>query len=634
MTKKKKDIRKAPHTPRGKKKDKRKDKKQADIGTETVGCIGPEGRCRPREQLSNLIFAYKFILTANKKLFLFRIPLLLLQTVKTVVPIFFVRAILNEITGQQRIEYAVIYAVSMAVLLFLLGALEQLLSKGDAREHEKLNFALQKLLADSVTSMSYATLEDPVMHDYIWLAQDNRFDSVLQYSTAIVGSIMTLLGIGIVVFSLNPLILAVIAAAAALRYIIERRRQRTSYEHNESRIRASRANRYYMMLTDDIQMGKEVRMNNLENWVAEMAETSWREDLYKADRKFTQSMVKNQSLDTAVSAVQEIAIYLILALEVIHSTMTVGDFSMYLTAAGTFSSCIIGISSNWMNLVFETSWYLRDYRYCLDYGERERKAEGSRHIDIPKNVEIEFRDVSFKYQKTDRMILEHVNITIRRGETLSIVGVNGAGKTTFVRLLCRFYEPTAGEIFVNGIPARDIALEDYYNLIGVVFQDFSLFSFTVAENISMDTEYDKKKLDDAIAKCGLESRIETLPCGVDTYIYKEFDPNGIELSGGEGQKVAIARAIYRDAPIIVFDEPTSALDPIAEYNIYRNFHELASGKTAIYISHRLSSTRFTDKTAVFANGTVSEYGTHDELMRIDGGIYKKMFSMQAKYYKD
>ena len=232
------------------------------------------------------------------------------------------------------------------------------------------------------------------------------------------------------------------------------------------------------------------------------------------------------------------------------------------------------------------------------------------------------------------MILEHVNITVRQGETLSIVGVNGAGKTTFVRLLCRFYEPTAGEIFVNGIPAKDIALEDYYKLIGVVFQDFSLFSFTVAENIAMDTEPDTEKLDDAIVKCGLTERIKTLPRGVDTYIYKEFDPNGIELSGGEGQKVAIARAVYRDAPIIIFDEPTSALDPIAEYNIYRNFHELANGKTAIYISHRLSSTRFTDKIAVFANGTVSEYGTHDELMQTDDGIYRKMFSMQAKYYKE
>lgn len=596
--------------------------------------VAAEGSRTLKKQLSDLRFAYKMIWTANKKLFLYRVPLLILRTVKTIVPIFFVRAILNEITEGRRIGYAVFYALSMAALSFVLGAAELLLSKGDAKEHEKLNFSMQKLLARSVTSMSYATLEDPVMHDYIWLAQENRFDSVLQFSTAIIGSFMTLFGIGIVVFSLSPVILAVIAVAAAAQYLTERRRQRMSYEYNEGRIRASRTNGYYMSLTDDIQAGKEVRMNNLEDWIFGMAEKSWREDLYKTDREFTERMSRSGGIGAAVSALQDIAIYLILSLQVIYSSMTVGDFSMYLTAAGAFSSCIMGISSNWMNLVFQTSWYLNDYRRCLDYGENERKNSGSRHIDIPKNVEIEFRDVSFKYPKTDRMILEHVNITVRQGETLSIVGVNGAGKTTFVRLLCRFYEPTAGEIFVNGIPAKDIALEDYYKLIGVVFQDFSLFSFTVAENIAMDTEPDTEKLDDAIVKCGLTERIKTLPRGVDTYIYKEFDPDGIELSGGEGQKVAIARAVYRDAPIIIFDEPTSALDPIAEYNIYRNFHELANGKTAIYISHRLSSTRFTDKIAVFANGTVSEYGTHDELMQTDDGIYRKMFSMQAEYYKE
>lgn len=605
----------------------RRKKQETDTGA-------AEGSRTLKKQLSDLRFAYKMIWTANKKLFLYRVPLLILRTVKTIVPIFFVRAILNEITEGRRIGYAVFYALSMAVLSFVLGAAELLLSKGDAKEHEKLNFAMQKLLARSVTSMSYATLEDPVMHDYIWLAQENRFDSVLQFSTAIIGSFMTLFGIGIVVFSLSHVILAVIAVAAAAQYLTERRRQRISYEYNEGRIRASRTNGYYMSLTDDIQAGKEVRMNDLEDWIFGMAEKSWREDLYKTDREFTERMSRSGGIGAAVSALQDIAIYLILSLQVIYSSMTVGDFSMYLTAAGAFSSCFMEISSNWMNLVFQTSWYLNDYRRCLDYGENERKNSGSRHIDIPKNVEIEFCDVSFKYPKTDRMILEHVNITVRQGETLSIVGVNGAGKTTFVRLLCRFYEPTAGEIFVNGIPAKDIALEDYYKLIGVVFQDFSLFSFTVAENFAMDTEPDTEKLDDAIVKCGLTERINTLSRGVDTYIYKEFDPDGIELSGGEGQKVAIARAVYRDAPIIIFDEPTSALDPIAEYNIYRNFHELANGKTAIYISHRLSSTRFTDKIAVFANGTVSEYGTHDELMQTDDGIYRKMFSMQAKYYKE
>lgn len=181
---------------------------------------------------------------------------------------------------------------------------------------------------------------------------------------------------------------------------------------------------------------------------------------------------------------------------------------------------------------------------------------------------------------------------------------------------------------------KDVPLTEYYSLLGVVFQDFSLFSFSVKENISMNTTADEEKLRESIRKTELEERVKTLPNGVDTYIYKEFDPDGIELSGGEGQKLAIARAIYRSAPIVVFDEPTSALDPIAEYDIYRTFHDLAEKRTAIYISHRLSSTRFTDHTAVFAGGTIAEYGTHEELMKIDGGVYRELFEMQAQYYQE
>ena len=308
--------------------------------------------------------------------------------------------------------------------------------------------------------------------------------------------------------------------------------------------------------------------------------------------------------------------------------------AMYLTAANTFSGAIMGVATNYSYLMLETTWYIKDYRRCLDLVKKQREEGGKTHIGVPANAKIEFRDVSFKYPDTDNIVLSHVNITIEAGEALSVVGINGSGKTTFVKLLCRLYEPTEGDIFINGVNSKDIPLTEYYRLLGVVFQDFSLFNFTVGENITMSTEHDEERLRESIKKSGLESRIETLPHGTDTYMFKEFEPDGIELSGGEGQKVAIARAIYKEAPIVVFDEPTSALDPIAEYNIYRNFHDLAEQRTAIYISHRLSSTRFTDRTAVFANNTIAEYGTHDELMRIEDGIYRKLFLMQAQYYRE
>ena len=216
---------------------------------------------------------------------------------------------------------------------------------------------------------------------------------------------------------------------------------------------------------------------------------------------------------------------------------------------------------------------------------------------------------------------------------MSVVGVNGAGKSTFVKLLCRFYDPTAGEILFNGIPVGKIPYAQYIDLIGVVFQDFKLFSFSVRENIALSEEADRDRLRSCIEQSGLLEKIEGLPKGEDTMVDKQFDPEGIEFSGGEGQKLAIARAIYKNAPVVILDEPTSALDPIAEYDIYRRFSMLSKGKCTVYISHRLSSTKFTDKIAVFSDGFLKEYGNHQELMAVDNGIYKKMFTMQAQYYQ-
>lgn len=617
------------------KKDKRKAEKCEKKKTKEIEkTIVRLHRGTFKEQMENLLYAYQYIFRVNKILFLFRIPLMLIQSAETIIPIFFVREILNEITIGRNINRVILLALMMAILSFLFELLNHLFSRWDERQRDIFNFKVKKHLAESVMETNYYILEDPDMQDYIWLAQNNRFDHVLQLTTAVIGSLLTILGVSAVVLTLNPIILVVIVVTCAINFFIDRYQIMLPHRYTDERVDATRENEYYSSLMSDATMGKEIRVNNLEKWVYEKTESSWRNELYPREKKFIQSNLRLTSTMSFISMVQNILIYAILAYEVVHSTMTVGDFSMYLSAAGTFSACISGIATNYSYLVLQTSWYLRDFRKCLDIAEKAKSANGSRDIEIPENAEIEFRNVSFKYPKTERMILENINLKIRRGETLSIVGVNGAGKTTFVKLLCRFYEPTSGEIFVNGIPAKEIKLEEYSKLLGVVFQDFALFGFTVAENISMDTEADEERLYSSIRKCGLEERVKNLPHGVDTYLYKEFDPDGIELSGGEGQKIAIARAVYRGAPIIIFDEPTSALDPIAEYDIYKNFHDLAEKRTAIYISHRMSSTRFTDHTAVFANGTIAEYGTHDELMAMDGGIYKELFEAQAKYYKE
>lgn len=245
--------------------------------------------------------------------------------------------------------------------------------------------------------------------------------------------------------------------------------------------------------------------------------------------------------------------------------------------------------------------------------------------------EIEFKDVSFKYPNTEKYILKNVSVTIKSGEHVAIVGQNGAGKTTFIKLLCHLYDNYEGKILINGKEAGEYSFREYIRLLSVVFQDFRLFAFTIKENV---TVFQDKKVDlEEIYKiAGIEDWITGLEEKDSTHIYKMFVENGVEPSGGQAQKLAIARALYKNAPIVVLDEPTAALDPISEYEVYKNFDKLVHGKTAIYISHRLSSCRFCDRIIVLENGLVVEEGSHEELMENEKGLYFNMYNVQARHY--
>ena len=249
----------------------------------------------------------------------------------------------------------------------------------------------------------------------------------------------------------------------------------------------------------------------------------------------------------------------------------------------------------------------------------------------PGSYAIEFKNVSFRYPGSEKYILKGINLTITDGQKLSIVGENGAGKSTFVKLLIRLYDPTEGNIYLNGVNIKDIAYEQYMSIFSTVFQDYKLFSFSLKDNIALALPLNEEKVLDVLMRVGLEEKLRKLPKGIGTAIFKNFDETGFEPSGGEGQKIALARALYKDAPVIILDEPTAALDPRAEYEIYQQFNDMVEGKTAVYISHRLSSTKFCDVIAVFSNGEIAEYGSHEELMN-KCGIYSELFNMQAQFY--
>ena len=251
-----------------------------------------------------------------------------------------------------------------------------------------------------------------------------------------------------------------------------------------------------------------------------------------------------------------------------------------------------------------------------------------------RNYQVEFRNVSFKYPGSENYALKNVNMKFEIGKRLAVVGMNGSGKTTFIKLLCRLYDPTEGEILLNGIDIRKYNYREYMDIFSVVFQDFKLFSLKLGQNVASRVAFDQKRVLDCLEKAGFSDKLAELPEGTETYLYKDYEDKGVDVSGGEAQKIAIARALYKDAPFIVLDEPTAALDPMAEAEIYSKFDEIAGDKTAIYISHRLSSCKFCDEIAVFHEGAVIQQGTHAKLVAEEKGKYYELWNAQAQYYTE
>lgn len=308
----------------------------------------------------------------------------------------------------------------------------------------------------------------------------------------------------------------------------------------------------------------------------------------------------------------------------------VGSVAQYVAAITALSGNIRQLVSSWGELR-SNAVFLRDTFEFLDTPNRMYQGSLTTEKRSDRNYEIEFRDVSFKYPNTDVWALRHVNMKFRIGSRLAVVGENGSGKTTFIKLLCRLYDPTEGEILLNGIDIRKYHYQEYIALFSVVFQDFQLLSFPLGQNVAAAVKYSTSRAESCLDMAGFGPRMRTLPLGLETPLYKEFDENGVQVSGGEAQKIALARALYKDAPFVVLDEPTAALDPVAEMEVYKNFDKIVGDKTAVYISHRLSSCKFCDEIAVFDHGQIIQQGTHDALLERPGK-YQELWAAQAQYY--
>ena len=350
--------------------------------------------------------------------------------------------------------------------------------------------------------------------------------------------------------------------------------------------------------------------------------------------------VGNMSLNGFVtgmaSGLLQIFAYLFVVFRAAAGALAIGSLLKYAATIYRFSTALTRVISEVSQLTMSAKRQQATMEYM---NVKDVLYKGSLPVekrffceDGDNDYEIEFRNVSFRYPGSEKYVLKNFSFKFRTGERLAVVGMNGSGKTTFIKLLCRLYDPTDGEILLNGIDIRKYDYREYMTIFSVVFQDFKIFAFSIAQNVAASLDYDKAKAESCLVKAGFGERLTTLPEGAETYLYKNFDKEGVEISGGEAQKIALARALYKDAPFIILDEPTAALDPVAEFEIYSRFNEIIGKKTAIYISHRLSSCRFCDDIAVFHEGCLVQRGSHEELSADREGKYYELWQAQARYY--
>ena len=339
------------------------------------------------------------------------------------------------------------------------------------------------------------------------------------------------------------------------------------------------------------------------------------------------------SLGVCITTLTTGMIYLFTCLKALGGAFDVGSCTQYIGAATAMVTNVFALTDMIGTLKANTPYLEKTFAF-LDIPNSMYQGSLTTEKRSDRRYEVEFRDVSFRYPGSDIWALRHVNMKFKVGKRLAIVGENGSGKTTFIKLLCRLYDPQEGQILLNGIDIRKYRYDDYMGIFSVVFQDFQLICQPLGNNVAGSMEYDRDRAKKALIDAGFADRLAAMEKGLDTMLYKNLSEDGVEVSGGEAQKIAIARALYKDAPFIILDEPTAALDPIAEAEIYSKFDEIAGDKTAIYISHRLSSCKFCDEIAVFHEGAVVQQGSHAELLADRGGKYYALWNAQAQYYTE
>lgn len=572
-----------------------------------------------------------------------------LETVKTVItavrallPVIVSPMIIDELIGDRDVKTLIILATVLIGGEFIIGVILERISNQLMKYQQRLDNHFNILTGQHSMELDFQLTEDKEALDQVEKARTGMdwysggAYGIAEQIFGFASNILRIFGL-VTIISLNaPLLLLVILAYVIIMGFVSAKNNKIGFEVYKKLAKINRLFGYFGWNIVDFRYGKDIRLYDARKMMVDCWDRN--SDASNAQWKWqAETGMKYYLIGNIANIIRMMGSYLYVGFLAIKGVFSLGVLVQMIQAADELNNTLGGLVNNTQEILKRCN-YAYEFVLFMEYPEALEKGEKA----VDKEIrEIEFRNVSFKYPGTDKMILDNISIKIRSGEHLSIVGLNGAGKTTFIKLLCRLYDPTSGEILVNGVNIKEYDYQQYMALFAPVFQDFRLFAFPIEENITLVDEDDKEyytgdeseRIEKIIEMVNLAQMMEKLEKGKKTTLFKYFEENGIEPSGGEQQKIAIARALYKSSPVVILDEPTAALDPIAEYEIYKQFHTLVGDKTAFYISHRLSSCRFCDRIAVFSEGTIKEYGTHDELAGIKNGIYAKMFEAQAQYYR-
>ena len=569
----------------------------------------------------------------------------IIRAVTPYVPVYFSARLIDALASGEPAARLIMYVALTVGLTFILHLISGYLSSVDAKTDYNCYRQEQWAYSEKAMSMAYESIED---RDIYHLKHQIEAESQTGYNiyqlrhsfSNMIGALTRIIASASMSFSfftLTSVPLGMKLAAVAVTAVTVVCNVLTTSKQMKERCKFFRNNVFMNVYLDKFSdyignygAGKDIRLYGMEDMLAEKraeTESSFYRRSIHVDNRLALMSLPGQLLNTVLQFV----LYAVLIYGALKGDVSVGSIAKYVSCVtmllGAVTTLIVGI-----NTTLENNLHLKQYFSYFDIPNNMYKGSLTVEKRDDREYYVEFCNVSFKYPNTDTYALRNVNIKFKVGEKLAVVGMNGSGKTTSIKLMCRLYDPTEGEILLNGVNIKKYDYNEYMSIFSVVFQDFRLFSFSLGQNVSASASYDREKVIECLKKAGFAERLNSLPNDLDTFLYKDIDAEGVEISGGEAQKLALARALYKNTPFIILDEPTAALDPISEYEVYSKFNEIAGTKTSIYISHRLASCRFCDKIAVFHEGEIIQIGIHEELLADRRGKYYELWNAQAQYY--